>query len=216
MTLNDYLCVVPVKGHSQRLKDKNLLPIGNRSLFLHTVDNIRSVGLTPVVSTDNESIYNRCLFENVAVVCESVDDSRMENCINNVLSKLRVEKDIILFQPTSPFRSREHILSVIDNYTKTRKGIITTKRIRPLLYKDGLPLFDVINRKTSQNTKDSDYYHYFDGNMVITNYSRYLETGTLIPPDVDLYWNKEEFRSVDIDTEMDYLLAVALYERGYR
>ena len=80
------IAIIPAKGSSIRVPNKNLSNIAGMPLFMHSVKFAKRVGIVPVVSTDSEEIINICIKNKIRYVKEVVNDSNMLFCIRQVLS----------------------------------------------------------------------------------------------------------------------------------
>lgn len=111
------LAVIPAKGTSVRFPCKNVRPLRHVPLFLYSVAYALQEGFTPVVATDSEWVEAICRMQKIVkirtlgvshcpmirVVREVVDDSKLENCVMQVLEQYDA-KQVALLQPSSPIR----------------------------------------------------------------------------------------------------------------
>jgi len=133
MRYNRYiLAVVPARGGSKGIKLKNLLKLGNKTLIEHTANTIKECEFIDeaVVSTDHE------LIKEEATRCGiKAPFMRPEHLSGDFISDIQVLRhavkesevvfnkhfDIILMlQPTSPVRSRAHILACVDSLIQNK------------------------------------------------------------------------------------------------
>lgn len=111
------LAVIPAKGTSLRFPCKNVRPLCYVPLFLYSVAYALQEGFTPVVATDSDWVEVICQTQKIIkirtmgvshcprirVVREKVDDSKLENCVMQVLEEFDA-KQVALLQPSSPLR----------------------------------------------------------------------------------------------------------------
>lgn len=97
------IAIVPAKGTSTRVAQKNMQLVNGIPLFWYSVLYARANGIFVVCSTDSPYIKDYCMRRNCCVVDECVDDSTMVNCVRNVLRKVPATRYALL-QPTSPIR----------------------------------------------------------------------------------------------------------------
>ena len=119
------LIVIPARKNSKRLKNKNILMLGHKKLIEWTIDHAKQIFPINniVVSSDSDEILNLSLTKGIvnswvrpkklstskassADVCIHVSTQYEKKCSTEV-------KNIILLQPTSPFR----------NIYSTKKGV---------------------------------------------------------------------------------------------
>ena len=119
------LGVIPARGGSKGIPNKNLALVGGRPLLAYTADAVKqSTRLTrTIVSTDDERVADcaRSLGLEVPFMRPSwlaADDTPMLPVLQHALETLKsegFEADIVvLLQPTSPLRRGEHIDAAVD------------------------------------------------------------------------------------------------------
>jgi CMP-N-acetylneuraminic acid synthetase len=123
--LINVLGVIPARGGSKGIANKNLAPIWGRPLLAYTADAInRSTRLTRVVvSTDDAGIAEaaRTLGLDVPFLRPpslATDDSPMLPVLQHAIEKMQADgfraDAVVLLQPTSPLRRGEHIDAAVD------------------------------------------------------------------------------------------------------
>jgi len=124
------LGVIPARGGSKGIPNKNLAPLCGRPLLAYTADAVKaSTRLTrTIVSTDDEDIAAcaRSLGLEVPFMRPpslAADEAPMLPVLQHAIERLRAdgfETDIVvLLQPTSPLRRAEHIDAAIDWLQRT-------------------------------------------------------------------------------------------------
>lgn len=191
------LAVIPAKATSERCPGKNLRILGGLPLFLHSVYYAQKEGFTPVVSTDSEEIISLCRRRSLACVREIVDDSRMENCIEQILGHFAATILAIL-APTSPFRS-PGLLQRIGTALETGRvrSAYTVRRIKVIGHLDGH--FQLAHRE--QDAKR--FLQYFDGNIVAFHTDFYREHGQFFNDESAGFQNPFPC-NLQIDTEDEF------------
>jgi CMP-N,N'-diacetyllegionaminic acid synthase len=118
------LAVVPARGGSKGIKLKNLIKLGGRSLIEWVAACVKNCTILDytVVSTDHPEIRSHA--ESVGLKCPFIrpdelsgdrvaDAPVLSHALRAVESILGVDYDVVvMLQPTSPFRTSEHITSV--------------------------------------------------------------------------------------------------------
>jgi CMP-N-acetylneuraminic acid synthetase len=119
------LGVIPARGGSKGIPDKNLALVAGRPLLAYTADAVKqSARLTRViVSTDNEQVAQcaRSLGLEVPFMRPAslaADDTPMLPVLLHAIETLKSEgfeaEIVVLLQPTSPLRRGEHIDAAVD------------------------------------------------------------------------------------------------------
>lgn len=112
--------IIPARGGSKGLPGKHLLPLGGRPLIAWTFDAAQAAGSLAqvIVSTDDPAVAAAARAAGIDVPFErpaalAADDTPMLDVLVHAVRELdrahdRVEV-VVLLQPTSPFRTAEHI-----------------------------------------------------------------------------------------------------------
>lgn len=131
----NFLAVIPARGGSKGIKNKNLQKVGNKSLLKRAIESSLEF-MDVVVSTDSEEIKLEALKNGAKVPFlrpkELASDTAksIDTAIHAVLqyeSILKKKFDyIFLVEPTSPFRNSNHIKKSIEKLkTNTYKTIVS-------------------------------------------------------------------------------------------
>ena len=170
------IAIIPAKGQSLRVPNKNISIINNLPLFMHSVKFAKRCGIMPVVSTDSQEIINICKTNKIRYVKENVNDSNMLFCIEQVLKKFPADK-FVLMQPTSPIRNI-NVLKKMIALSYKHKSVISVQDLKFIGFLDGK--FYIAYR--DQDTKRR-FYH-FDGNLLIADSYWVLKNKRLFSKDI--------------------------------
>ena len=98
------LIIIPVRGNSKRLKNKNILPINNIPMFLYVIKNIKKSknNLRIVVSSESPKILNECKKNKIEFIKRP-----------KYLSKDEVEKQDVIVHATKYLRKKQNFLPKI-------------------------------------------------------------------------------------------------------
>ena len=138
---NKILAMIPARGGSKDIKDKNIYPLCGKPLIAYTIEAaLNSKYLDDViVSTDSEKIAD--VAKNFGAEVPFLrppelasDTSKTIDAILHVITELkkigRVYDDFILLQPTSPLRTSENIDNAIEKYFKFgRKSLVSISKV---------------------------------------------------------------------------------------
>ncbi len=120
------IIVIPARGGSKRLPNKNIYPLNGRPLLSYTLETIAATGLKipTYVSTDSELIANVARsYPSVEVVMRpdeiAGDTASTESVLLHVLDSLgpqgQVPQWIMTLPPTSPFRSPDTVCKFFES-----------------------------------------------------------------------------------------------------
>lgn len=205
MTVSFYpkLAVIPAKASSERCPGKNLRLLGGLPLFLHSVHYAVQEGFVPVVSTDCDEVITLCRNEGITFMQELVDDSKLENCIDQVLRHFSADILAIL-APTSPFRAPGLLRRIACSLETGRThSAYTAQKIKVIGHLDGH--FQIAHREQDARR----FLNFFDGNIVAFRTEFYLEKGQFFTDDSANYENPFPC-NLQIDTEEEYKTLVVL------
>ena len=124
------LAVIPARGGSKAIPDKNLTLLCGRPLLAYTVDAAKASTriARAIVSTDDQRIADAARSLGLEVpfmrpASLAGDDAPMLPVLQHALEALEVQgfsaDAIVLLQPTSPLRRAEHIDAAIDALERT-------------------------------------------------------------------------------------------------
>src|SRR5436190_11737441 len=113
------LAIVPARGGSKGVPNKNLRSLGGRPLIAHTVDAVFKSGVADrvVVSSDSDAVLRWAEVQHVEARPRPGRLARDETTISEVAAHVADELDwagdVAVFQPTSPFRSAQSIVHAV-------------------------------------------------------------------------------------------------------
>lgn len=198
---NRCLAIIPAKEHSERLPNKNILPINGKELWMHSVEYAINETVDYVVSTDSEHIINQCKTMNIPYFKEIVNDSNMINCIKQVVEKYANYQYICVLQPTSPLRQQGMLQNMLNMNIKS--SCYTANHIKIIGHINNK--FHIAYR--AQDT--SNYLEHFDGNILLINTNFLIKENKLFDDNSIFVINKIPY-VLQIDTKEEYDL-IKLY-----
>jgi CMP-N,N'-diacetyllegionaminic acid synthase len=118
-----FVIIIPARGGSTRVKNKNIRPLNGRPLLSHTLDCLKEADLLAhtYVSTNDDQIAQVALNESVQVINRPEEFSSATASTESALMHALVELEkksitadwIMTLPPTSPFRSVNSINNVV-------------------------------------------------------------------------------------------------------
>lgn len=218
------LVVVPARKNSSRLKNKNILKIGKKALIEYTLNFIKKLKFENIViSTDSIIIKNIAKKMDFNVDYNrpsslSKNTTKMADTVLHVANwfekknKVKVE-NIILFQPTSPLRSKKNISKAIKIYkSKKIQSLTSVTKINLNNSNDVNFLSRKIN-KISIIKHQSKLYR-IDGNIYIIKKKILKKFRKFTIPRKTYLHNSNQKYTIDIDYKEDFKLAKLLIEKN--
>jgi len=229
--IDELLAIVPARGGSKGIPRKNLRLLAGRPLLSYTIDaalRASHVGRV-IVSTDDDEIAAIAVASGAEVpfrrpAALGTDDATTFAVVRHALETLmaqdgRVAPGIVVLQPTSPLRTAAHIDAAIDLWLRTRAdSVVALRQIEhPLEWAVSLgadarvaPLSPVEGTPTRR--QDAAIAYWPNGALYVSRTAGVLGRDALLGPDTRGYVMTAE-DSIDIDGELDLLLAEAILSR---
>ena len=205
--------LITARAGSKRLKNKNTLSLLGKPLFYYTVNEaLKSKYLDKVyLSTNDNKIIKKIKNSSKVKLIKrekkfSKDKTKTEEIILNFVKKYKNKFDIIfLLQPTSPLRKNfdidNSIKKMLDNGSKAI--ISVSKDFKNI--KDSIVVKKNFFYKKSKH-KDIKKSYTVNGAIYVAENKFFMEKKTFITRKTLVYFMPKS-RSIDIDTEKDFLLA---------
>lgn len=204
------IAVIPARGGSIRLPNKNIKLLGEKPLIEHTINYAKKVGFKSiVVSTDNKEIKEISNNLGVDVVDRpdylSTNTSPTIDAIRHVLKIVKSDYEyVVLLQPTNPLRP---INLVKNGFDKIMKGnydsLMTVTRTYRKFGKITDDRFTPFNYEIGQRSQDLEPLYYENGLLYISKTNLILK-GKLIGEKSYSLIVDHPYASVDIDTQEDF------------
>ena len=217
------LVIIPARGGSKGIPHKNIKELSGKPLIAYSIDLARQIVPDDniCVSTDDEEIIRVVESYGLSVPfrrpAELATDYAGTNevilhAINFYEQNGKRFDAILLLQPTSPLRKKEHIEEAISLYNPSLDMVVSVKEAQTNPYynsfeetSDGLLTISKGDGKI-QRRQDAPKVWEFNGSVYIINPERLKEKGlkgfTLIKKYV-----MDEIYSIDIDTIIDWKIA---------
>ena len=226
------LVIIPARKGSKGLKNKHLLPLGNKKLIEWVINSSKKVNLIDkiLLTTDSAEIRKIALQNNISSPFLrpkklSTDSAKSSDVIIHVLNYLKKEKEIydffILLEPTSPFTSAKDIEKSIKLFVKNYKKFDSLVSVSKF---DKIHLSNIFNLK---NNKIIPIFKKFENDVRRQEISKlvYLD-GSIYVAKVDNYMRNKQFlnnktktiffdywKSIEIDTNFDLILAEKIFSK---
>ncbi|NOX66216.1 MAG: acylneuraminate cytidylyltransferase family protein [Chlorobi bacterium] len=228
---NDILAIIPARSGSQRLQNKNILPIAGKPMIVYTIEQaLLSRHLEEVfVSTDDQEVADIAIRygANVPFIRPkelSSNDATIFDVVKHAVEYLknsgRFFKYVLLLQPTSPLRESTHIDESIDLLEeRNADGIISVCNIdHPLQWVNNLPenksmVGFLRHDLKSRRSQDYEKLYRLNGAIYIAKVGPLLHNNSFFLESNIYAYVMDRLTSIDVDTDEDLLLASLLIEK---
>ncbi|REG98276.1 acylneuraminate cytidylyltransferase family protein [Flavobacterium aquicola] len=215
------IVIIPARGGSKRLPQKNILLLGGIPLIAHSIlyaqannDIIDSV----YVSTDDAAIKKIALEFGAKVIDRpeslSGDFESTVSALKHVLEQIEEEiENVILLQPTNPLRPENLLQEAFDDFLKEgRDSLFTVSRSERKLGKIENRQFIPFNYTIGQRSQDLEPLYFENGLLYISKAELILPfdcaqgDSKIISENAFPFEVNHIFANVDIDTleELEY------------
>lgn len=226
------ICSICARGGSKGLPNKNILPLLNKPLIVHTIEHAQKSGIFDAiaVSSDSEEILYVSKKAGVEYLIKRPEEfssdiapkiPAIRHCVTEVEKQLNIQFNICVdLDCTSPLRSIQDIIDAVqllNNNNNSNIFSVTSARRSPY--------FDMVEQDEEGNIKpckigEKDFFRRQDVPLVYDlNASIYVwQRETLMNSDVlynthtGIYIMPNE-RSVEIDSQIDFFYTEMLMSR---
>lgn len=223
------LVLIPARGGSKGVPKKNIKPLNGKPLIHYTIEAARNIFSDEdiCVSTDSEEI--KVISEKTGLKVPflrpdylSTDTADSQSVLLHALDFYETEGKeydvVVLLQPTSPFRTSQHIQEAVDLYTADLDMVVSVKKAKGnpyfSLFEENENGFLGISKKGNfTRRQDCPKVWEYNGAIYIINVNRLKEERIVQFNKVKKYIMSSE-NSVDIDTPLDLKLAELLLKNN--
>jgi len=113
------IALITARSGSKSIPDKNIKLLGGKPLLVWSIETALACGLSPIVSSDSEKYLDIAKWYGAETMLRpegvSQDNtSHFETLVHEVPRIVPYPTEIVLFQPTSPFRKEADVRKAID------------------------------------------------------------------------------------------------------
>ena len=215
-----FLAIIPARGGSKEIKNKNLVKINNKPLVSYSIESGQKSKFIDkiVVTTDNKNIMRVSKNFGAEIIIRpkniSGDKAKVEDAILHALDYLKYQKKyvpdyLVLLQPTSPLRKKNEVDDVIKKLLKSKAdSIFTSISLHPSIWKWNGNFTIPIKNKQFNNP-----IHYIDrqklpetlianGSIYVTKKKIFEKTRTRVGGKVTTY-KMDPISLTEIDSKQD-------------
>ena len=215
------IAIIPARGGSKRLPQKNIKLLGGIPLIAHSILYAQAnSGIIDeiYVSTDDDEIKNVALQFGGKVIERpkslSGDFEPTVSALKNVLEQItEAIENVILLQPTNPLRP-ENLLRESFKYYQEKKqdSLFTVTKNHQKFGKIENKKFIPFNYKIGQRSQDLEPLFYENGLLYISKAKLILED-KIISENAFPFITDCSFAKIDIDTQEDFDYAEYLFNK---
>lgn len=223
MNKPNYLVIIPARGGSKSIINKNLQKINEKSLIQISIEKFKSAvkASTIIVTSDNDEILKEA--ENHGAIAWkrpktiSGETATSESALKDVLENCQLangDQHIIFHQCTSPLLSINSIKEALIKFENTNSSCVFTvqEEYNPIWRADDAKIKILntkdLNRKGRQERKplliETGGLYVINRQSFMKNFNRFGGTPTS--------FKVSKIESIDIDEEIDLLIATKLNE----
>ena len=222
-----FLVIIPARGGSKRLPRKNLLDLCGKPLIAWSIEAaLKSKYISKViVSSDDEEILNIAKEYKADFIKRpdelASDTATTFDALKHTLENVEKYDYVVLLQPTSPLRTEKHIDEAIELLKeKNADAIISVCEMEHSpLWSNTLDedlnmsnfLRDEVLNKRSQ---DLPKYYRLNGAIYICKTDKLLQNESFFLKEKIYAYKMNKKDSVDIDEEIDFIIAEKLMQHN--
>ena len=211
---NKFLIVIPAKGNSLRVKNKNIKKLNGIPLIEYTINFLKKnkIYKNVYVSTENNEIKNISKKHKINIVTRSKTLCKKytstEAVILDLLNKIKYKNKgfewVITLQPTSPFRKID-TLKMCLKYTNNKKhdAIITFKKNKGDFWTYKNKKIKRIFPTWPRNQHQRNNLFEETGSIYINRISKLIKTKSMIAGNIKLITTENE-ENIDLNTQNDF------------
>ena len=215
------LALVPARGGSKGIPDKNRVRLGGRPLIAWTIDAARASRTIDrvVVSTDDARLAllsSGCGAEVPFLRPRALarDDTPTMPVVMHAIDTLAWTDVVVLLQPTSPLRTAEDIDACVESFAATGRAVVSVMPADPppqhMLVRTAEGVAPLLHRLPAGGRRqDLPPVFALNGAVYVADAAMLREHGTFVTASTQLHEMPRE-RSVDIDDPFDLVVAEAL------
>ena len=217
------LAIIPARSGSKGLKDKNIKVLNGVPLLSYSVKAaLSSKEFSHIMLSTDSQIYAEIGIECGAEVPflrnsdNSSDTASSWDVVREVLEKyhkMGLDFDnVALLQPTSPLRTADDIRSAFELYRQNNATSVVSvcETEHSPLWSNTLPdnrsMNGFISSANNRQRQKLNTYYRINGAIYIVNVNHFLSGGNIYDSGSYAYIMPTE-RSIDIDTQLDFLIA---------
>ncbi len=214
------IAIIPARGGSKRLPNKNIKQLGGIPLLVYSIEYAKKHSFIDriYVSTDDEGIKKIAIDAGVTVIerpeCLSGDLEPTVTALKHVLETIdEAVENVILLQPTNPLRPRKLLEEAYALYeNNAEESLFTVSRNYHKLGKIVNHTFTPFNYVTGQRSQDLEPLFFENGLLYITK-AELIKKEIIMSKKAYALEVDTVYANIDIDTQNDFDYANYIIEK---
>ena len=212
------IALIPARGGSKRLPQKNILPLAGKPLIGWTIEAAKQSSYIDriIVSTDDSTIADISLLFSAEVPelrpnFLATDEAKTEDVVLHILDKFIEDEEIlIILQPTSPLRTSKHIDESLEFFNKkSADAIISVCQCEhsPLwtnTLPENLSMNNFIDKINNVRSQELPNYYRLNGAIYCYSIKEIISQNKLFYNDNTFAYIMEKEHSIDVDDSLDF------------
>jgi len=206
------IAIIPARGGSKRLPEKNIKTLDGIPLVAHSILYAKAnneIIEEVYVSTDDEKIKEIALQYGAKIIDRptelSGDLEPTVSALKHVLQNIHEVENIIVLQPTNPFRPANLLKEAFDVFQNNNyDSLFTVTRNHQKFGKIENNQYIPFNYKIGQRSQDLEPLYFENGLLYISKAKLILNKNTIVSENAFPLIVNHPFVNVDIDTQEDF------------
>jgi N-acylneuraminate cytidylyltransferase len=228
-TYDQFLVVIPARGGSKGVKDKNIRLLGGKPLLCHAIEAARQClpGATICVSSDSSQIIEVAQAQGLEVpfvrpahmsTDTAGDYEVMLHALQHYSTYGKQHDVVVKWQPTTPFRRAVDIRAAVAEYSADLDMIVGVKEAKAnpyfTLFEESSEGYLEPSKRLSGVTRrqDAPSVYQYNGALYLINASSLRRCSAYNEFQRVKKFVMSDLYSIDIDTELDLLFSEFLLE----
>ena len=207
-----FVCIIPARGGSKRIKNKNIKLIAGKPLLAWTIEAAKKAKVIDdiYVTSENKKILKISKKLNIKTINRpgalSNDKIHVDAAVLHCYINIKKRYDyIVLLQPTSPLRSHKHILEAIKLIKRTKAdSLVSVVKKKILLWRKKNKFIEPISYEIFKRPRSQDMRLFSEnGAIYITKSKIFLQNKNRLGGKIIAYEMEDKY-SIDIDNSRDF------------
>lgn len=223
---DDTLVIIPARGGSKGIPGKNIKLLGGKPLIYYTIELARKLFQDEHICVSTDSLEIKNVVERTGlkvpfirpaeIATDSASTQEVVLHAFDYYTKLRDKSfnNIILFQPTSPFRKHQHLEEALAIYNSNLDMVVSVKKTKANPYftlyeSDDEGLINRVAKGNFTSRQECPPIYELNGSIYIYN-PQSIQSKKISEFDKIAPYEMPDIYSVDIDTPLDWEIAEML------
>lgn len=217
---NKFVAIIPARGGSKSIKNKNLLKINNKTLVEHALEfAVKSkIFFKIILSSDSKKILRKAKKINNQIIVDkrpkslsgdTISTEQVLFYIHNKYLKCDKFNFFVILEPTSPLRKISELkkcLKLLENKDKSILSVTKIEHTPGIIIKNKFKFI----KNERRRRQDRRSYYVENGNFYIVNKKYFLKEKKIVDK-INNYYSTSIASSIDINSYEDYKIAKKLY-----